>query len=127
MIPMIRVNLGPRSYDVAVTSGDPAGLGPFAAERCRGRFAFLVTDGNVRGHAQTAREALAATGFRTLVAEVVPGEPSKSLHRAGVLYDLLADQAADRQTLVVAVGGGVVGDLAGLVAATYNRGLPLLL
>src|SRR5207249_10331320 len=51
----------------------------------------------------------------------------KSLARASGLYDKLADLGADRQTLVVAVGGGVVGDLAGFVAATYARGLPLLL
>jgi 3-dehydroquinate synthase len=124
---IVRVNLGPHSYDVAVTSGDPAGLGPFAAQRCRGRFAVVVADEHVRTHAQAARDALAAAGFRTLVAEVPAGEPSKSLHRAGTLYDVLAEHAADRQTLVVAVGGGVVGDLAGFVAATYNRGLPLLM
>jgi 3-dehydroquinate synthase len=46
---------------------------------------------------------------------------------AALLYDRLADRLADRRTLVVAVGGGVIGDLAGFVAATYNRGLPLLM
>src|SRR4051794_27634003 len=123
----VRVNLGSRSYDVAVTSGDPAGLGPFAAEHCRGQFAVVVADEHVRSHAQTTRDALAIAGFRTQVAEVPAGESSKSLHWAGTLYDVLAEHAADRQTLVVAVGGGVVGDLAGFVAATYNRGLPLLM
>jgi 3-dehydroquinate synthase len=58
---------------------------------------------------------------------VPPGEPSKSLAQAAVLYDALADLPADRSTLIVAVGGGVVGDLAGFVAATYNRGLPLVM
>src|SRR5262249_8444836 len=51
----------------------------------------------------------------------------KSLAGASGLYDTLADRRADRQTLVVAVGGGVVGDLAGFAAATYARGLPLLM
>ena len=53
-----------------------------------------------------------------------PGEPTKSLESAQYLYDQLAQIAADRRTLVCAVGGGVIGDLAGFVAATYLRGLP---
>src|SRR5439155_14674630 len=51
----------------------------------------------------------------------------KSLASAAQLFDRLAELQADRQSLVVAVGGGVIGDLAGFVAATYNRGLPLLM
>ncbi|MCA9051229.1 MAG: 3-dehydroquinate synthase, partial [Planctomycetaceae bacterium] len=54
---------------------------------------------------------------------IVPGEKSKSLEQASRLYDELVTFGADRQTVVVAVGGGVVGDLAGYVAATYARGL----
>jgi 3-dehydroquinate synthase len=61
------------------------------------------------------------------VVAVPAGEGSKSLATAGELYEQLATLAADRKTPVVAVGGGVVGDLAGFVAATYNRGLPLLM
>src|SRR5205807_6835127 len=55
------------------------------------------------------------------------GEGQKSLEVARELYDALIDLPADRRTLVVAVGGGVIGDLAGFVAATYARGLPLLM
>src|SRR5205823_5663387 len=56
-----------------------------------------------------------------------PGEAQKCLVVASQLYDWFADNQADRRTLVVAVGGGVIGDLAGFVAATYARGLPLLM
>src|SRR5207245_10093695 len=55
------------------------------------------------------------------------GEGQKSLEVARELYDALIDLPADRRTLVVAVGGGVIGDLAGFVASTYARGLPLLM
>src|SRR5262249_25363312 len=55
------------------------------------------------------------------------GEATKSLTAASQLYDVLADLHADRKTLIVPVGGGVIGDLAGFVAATFNRGLPLLM
>jgi 3-dehydroquinate synthase len=71
--------------------------------------------------------ALREAGFRTAVATVPAGEGSKSLAELSRLYDALYDMAADRRTAVVAVGGGVVGDLGGFAAATYNRGLPLLM
>jgi 3-dehydroquinate synthase len=64
---------------------------------------------------------------RVRTVSLPPGEATKSLASAAHLYDALADWPADRQTVVVAVGGGVVGDLAGFVAATYNRGLALVM
>lgn len=123
----VRVNLGERSYDIAVTGGDAAGLGPFARQRCGGSLAFVVTDEHVTRHAEAARAALEKAGFRTLNAPLPAGEAQKSLANASALYDRLVDARADRQTLIVAVGGGVVGDLAGFVAATYARGVPLLM
>jgi len=123
----IHVNLGERGYDIAVTSGDCSGLGPFARERTRGSLAFLITDEHVSRHATAAAEAMAAAGFRTATSTMPPGEARKSLESAAQLYDRLAELPADRKTLVVAVGGGVTGDLAGFVAATYARGLPLLM
>jgi 3-dehydroquinate synthase len=123
----IHVNLGPRSYDIAITSDDSTGLGPFAAERTRGRLAFVVTDERVAPHARKAAQALETAGFRTALAELPAGEAQKALGVASGLYDRLVDLQADRKTLVVAVGGGVIGDLAGFVAATFNRGLPLLM
>jgi len=122
----LRVHLGPRSYDIAITSGDPAGLGSFARDRHRGSLALLVTDDNVRDHAEAASRTLTAAGLRTSVAVLPAGEATKSLANVALLYDRLADLQADRKTLVVAVGGGVIGDLAGFVAATYTRGLAFL-
>lgn len=124
----VRVGLGPRSYDIALTAGDPAGLGPFV-RRClpRAGLALVVGDTNTTSHARAAADALAAVGFRTATAVVPAGEGSKSLAEAERLYDALYDLHADRGTPVVAVGGGVVGDLAGFAAATYNRGLPLVM
>ncbi len=123
----VRVALGPRGYDIVITTADAVGIGPFARQRCPGTRAFVVADQNTRPHADAAAAALAAGGFTTDTAILPPGESQKSLDSASRLYDRLADIAADRKTLVVAAGGGVVGDLAGFVAATYNRGLPLLM
>lgn len=124
----VRVNLGPRSYDVALTTADPAGVGPFARSVApRSASALVVTDENVAPHARGVDARLSQLGFRTALSVLPPGEETKSLAFAATLYDQLADLPADRNTLVVAVGGGVVGDLAGFAAATYNRGLPLLM
>jgi 3-dehydroquinate synthase len=71
--------------------------------------------------------SLTDVGISTLMAVVPPGEGSKTLDRAADLYDDLVRMRADRHTAVVALGGGVVGDLAGFVAATYARGIPLLM
>ncbi|MBV9124071.1 MAG: 3-dehydroquinate synthase [Planctomycetes bacterium] len=123
----IRVNLAERSYDIVVTSGDPAGLGPFARQCSRGQLAFLVTDEHVTQQAAAAADSLARAGFQTRTHVLPAGEPQKCLASAATLYDQLAEAHADRRTLVTAVGGGVIGDLAGFVAATFARGLSLLM
>ena len=123
----VRVNLGERSYDIRITTGDPAGVGDFARQRSAGTFALVACDENVVAHADAVAHFLKQAGFRTLTKVLPAGESTKSLDHAARLYDALAEQQADRKTLVVAVGGGVVGDLAGFVAATYNRGLALLM
>jgi len=114
----IRVNLHERSYHIVVTSDDFAGLGPFARQRCRGTLAFLVADEHVQSHADAAARTLGVIGFRVGKAILRPGEQQKTLGSASLLYNYLADLQADRQTVVVAVGGGVIGALAGFVAAT---------
>jgi 3-dehydroquinate synthase len=123
----VRVQLGERSYDIVITSDDAAGLGPFARMRTTGSRAFVVTDEHVRRHADAAAASLRAAGFEVGSAVLPAGEAQKSLRTASDLYDRLVDERADRRTLIVAVGGGVIGDLAGFVAATFNRGLPLLM
>src|SRR5438067_10916895 len=117
----VRVNLAERSYDIVITSQDRAGVGPIARQQARGSLAFVVTDEHVTPHAQAVADALTSAGFRADLVVLRPGEEQKSLATASQLYDRLADRNADRKTLVVAVGGGAIGDLAGFVAATYAR------
>jgi 3-dehydroquinate synthase len=130
----VRVELGPRSYDVYVVSGGGAGFGTFArssldatwgGRHCRK--ALMVTDENVSALEAPFLSALEEAGICTTVAVMPAGEHSKSIHRASDLYDELVKLRADRHTAIVALGGGVIGDLAGFVAATYARGLPLLM
>ncbi len=89
--------------------------------------AFVVTDRNVYAHfGQPLSENLARGGFEPLVNMLNPGEQTKSLRTLEVLYDWLADARAERTDVIVALGGGVVGDLAGFLAASYLRGMPLV-
>ena len=122
----VHVNLGPRSYDIAVRSG-AAEFVPFVRQRTKGRRAFVVTDHNARRHAEPLAALLTADGFHIDLVALPPGEDQKSLESASCLYDAFAAGRADRTALVVAVGGGVIGDLAGFVAATWCRGVPLLM
>lgn len=123
----IEVRLGERSYQITITKGDDAGF----LERIVGHNSragvMVITDRNVESHARTIQQLLTNLGFRSRLTVRPPGEGQKSLAVAADLYDQLFDMPADRQTLVVAVGGGVIGDLAGFVAATYARGLGLIM
>ncbi|HZZ77797.1 MAG TPA: 3-dehydroquinate synthase [Gemmataceae bacterium] len=121
----LRVNLGPRSYDIAIDG--VSNIGAFARDRTKGRTALVVTDDNAKPHATLVQQSLDAAGFRTSLVIRPSGEAHKSLASASQLYDALIDLPADRRTLIVAVGGGVIGDLAGFAAATYARGIPLLM
>jgi 3-dehydroquinate synthase len=87
----------------------------------------VISDGNVVP--RFGREAVASlknAGFEPALIEIPPGEQSKSLKVAGRCYEALARSRLERGSMIVALGGGVTGDLAGFVAATYLRGLPLI-
>jgi len=123
----VRVNLSERSYDIQIGVGILADAGRFLAERCKATHVVLITDDNVQNpHAMRVAESLGERDIETDVIAVEPGEESKSLDVAAALWQGLLDLGADRKTVVVAVGGGVVGDLAGFIAATYARGVRFL-
>lgn len=120
----IRVSLGERSYEVSVGAGQLATL-PVAmkAGGLQGRV-FVVADANVLDPwARPAVERLKADGFDVALATVPAGETSKSADQLAQLWNAMAQQAYNRDAILVAIGGGVVGDLAGFVAGSYLRGL----
>ncbi len=127
-MPTLTVPLGPRSYPIEIGTPLAHGFADFARRLApKAKAAFVVGDTNVEPHVHAVRAQLQSVGFQTQTSLIPAGEASKNLFTAAFQYDQLADMQADRSTLVVAVGGGVVGDLAGFVASTYNRGLPLLM
>jgi 3-dehydroquinate synthase len=124
MATSIRVALADRSYDIEIDRGNLARLAGFFERRRKPAHAVLITDDNVASlHARTAAQSLAAAGIRADLLAVPAGEASKSVAQAEKLWNDFARLKADRQTIVIAVGGGVVGDLAGFIAASYARGL----
>ncbi len=99
-------------------------LGTEAKAASRSPKAALITDENVARHyLDPATESLRAAGLEVEAVVVPPGEASKTLDRAGGLYEAMLKAGLDRGSVVVGLGGGVVTDLAGFVAATYMRGI----
>ncbi|MBV9999881.1 MAG: 3-dehydroquinate synthase [Verrucomicrobia bacterium] len=87
----------------------------------------VITDDNVRDlYGQTVLDSLGAAGFRARIYSVQAGEQSKSLAEVERLAESMARDAMDRSSIVVALGGGVIGDLAGFLAAIYYRGVALV-
>jgi 3-dehydroquinate synthase len=123
----VQVPLGNRTYTIVVDRE----LLPTLGERCQnlglvGRCA-IITDRNVAKHyAKGALESLADAGFNPVLVTIPAGEKAKALKIVEKCYDQLAAHRLERKSFVLALGGGVVGDLAGFVAATYLRGIPFV-
>ena len=116
-----------RDYEVLVGRGALAALGEEARRAAGGARAVVCCDEHVAPlYLERARESLAAAGYEVSHLVVPAGERQKSLSRAEEMYGVLYDRGARRSDLMVALGGGVVGDLAGFVAATYQRGVRLV-
>ncbi len=102
-------------------------MGTLARRVGKPTHAVIITDTNVEDPlGEQAAESLARAGLEVDLLVVEAGEPTKSTQSADWLWQKLLELKADRKSLVVAVGGGVVGDLAGFVAATFARGLPFV-
>ncbi|WP_225770156.1 3-dehydroquinate synthase [Inquilinus sp. Marseille-Q2685] len=120
----IRVGLGPRSYDIVIGPGALAEAGQRIAALGRGRRVIVVADARVAGlHGAALEASLAAAGIVAETLTVPPGEATKSMAVLADLLDRILALGIERRTLLVALGGGVVGDLAGFAAATALRGL----
>lgn len=123
MIDTIVVALGDRKYPIYVGADVLGELGPRVAD-VAGRVAVISNADIWNVYGPAVSESLADAQVESLLIEVPDGEQAKSLGQAETVYDRLMEGDITRGCAIVALGGGVIGDLSGFVAATYMRGLP---
>ncbi|MEN6566028.1 MAG: 3-dehydroquinate synthase [Veillonellales bacterium] len=121
------VDLGLNSYDIIIGTDNIAVLGERLKQMELSRKALVITDENVGPlYGDSVLRMLKAAGFDAGLCAVPPGEDSKSLACAASLYTKAIEDKLDRHSPLIALGGGVVGDLAGFIASTYLRGIPFI-
>jgi 3-dehydroquinate synthase len=123
----VQVDLGERSYPIRIGRGWIEELGENLAGLIRGRRCAVVTHPEIGKHwGERVCGSLKAAGFEAGVLEIPAGESSKNLATLSAIYDSLVEGRYDRHAAVIALGGGVVGDVAGFAAATFLRGVALV-
>jgi len=123
----VAVALGSNRYEIYVSSDLLAQAGRWLRTSGFSGKAVIITDPTVNNlYGEVLGQSLANEGFSVRTLLVPAGEEQKSLETAGRLYQELTDCGAERATPILALGGGVIGDLGGFVAATYMRGVPLV-
>ncbi len=126
-MPTISLSLGKRSYDIHVANGALDRTGEFAYRAGLDGKIALITDTNVAPlYAERVIQSLDSAGFTPSLHIVEAGESSKNMVQAQQLCSELAQAGIDRSGCIAALGGGVVGDLAGFVAAIHYRGIPFI-
>lgn len=126
----VTVDLGPdthaRAYPIVIGDGVLGELGPRLADAVRGRTALVVSDANLPASLlDAARDSLAAAGFSVEHTSITATEANKTIDTASRLVHHMTRLRLERRDPLVALGGGIVGDVAGFAAATYRRGIPV--
>ena len=122
----VHVNLGEKAYPIYIHN-DWNQLFQEAIKSLKSDKAMIITDGHIHPlYYQEVESIVHSLGIDCSVAVVSPGEESKSFKVAEELYTAALNNGLDRNSLIIALGGGVVGDLAGFIAATYMRGIPFI-
>jgi 3-dehydroquinate synthase len=123
----VTVNLPTGQYDISIDPGLLARSGPELRRITNSTKTAIVTDSHVGElHLRTLENSLKSAGFETIAATVPAGEQHKNLSMLMPVYDQFLSAKIERSTPIIALGGGVVGDMAGFVAATILRGVPFV-
>ena len=123
----VRVDLGEKSYDILIGNHLEAELQQFIQRAGYSHRALLLSDTNVGPlYGRQVLDILEKAGLQAELYEIPAGESSKSLAEAEKIFTKAIEMGLDRKSPVFALGGGVVGDLAGFIAATYMRGVPFI-
>lgn len=123
----VMVDLGKHSYPIYICQNQLHRLGEFVQQHNPCQRALVVTNTTVEKlYGKVVQDSLQGAGITTTLVAIPDGEAYKTLDTAAQVYDAAFEFNLDRKSVVVALGGGVVGDLAGFVAATYMRGVPFV-
>lgn len=123
-MPVVTVSLGERSYPIVIETGSLARVGALVAEQIRPPSALIVSNPQIAEHyAQSVVSSLEGAGIPVSLALVRPGDRAKTMRNAERLINEAVAHHLERSSAIIALGGGVVGDLAGFVAAIYLRGV----
>jgi len=123
----IRVNLAANSYNVYIDRNLLERIGDILIHEKGPCKALLITDSNIdRIYSGIVTQSLVRNKFDVKPVILKPGEDQKTLETAFALYDACFDHKLDRNSLIVALGGGVVGDISGFIASTFMRGIPFI-
>ncbi|SFA91016.1 3-dehydroquinate synthase [Selenomonas ruminantium] len=123
----VRVDLGEKSYDIVIGYGIEQEIKDFVTSAGYSSKALLITDTHVGPlYGKKVQELLSEAGLTVTMVQIPAGESSKNLTVANEVFTRAIELGLDRKSPIFALGGGVVGDLAGFVAATYMRGVPFV-
>jgi 3-dehydroquinate synthase len=121
----VKIHGATHRYPVHVGPGLIDQVGGRVCEFIRGKTCAVVTDGNIAPlFAARVKRSLRLAGFQAIVITIPAGEKSKTLKKAGALCEQMIAAGLDRRSFLIGLGGGVVGDISGFVAAIYHRGIP---
>jgi 3-dehydroquinate synthase len=121
----VQIRCGVDRYPVLIGSGLLDRLGTLAHKYLRRETCAIISDSNVAPlFADRVKTSLTSAGFRPMLITIPAGEKSKTLQQAGAICDQMIGAGLDRRSFVIGLGGGMIGDISGFVAAIYHRGIP---
>ena len=124
---LLNINLGDRSYEIRIGRGILQNTAEWVLDIAKPSRVVIITHPSINKlYGQTLSSGFSDSNVPTDFIEVPDGEKSKSLVQTEQIYDHLLKLKCDRQTVLIALGGGVIGDLTGFIAATYMRGVPFI-
>lgn len=124
---ILTVNLSENSYKIHIGASLLPHIGSLCADIGLASQAAIITNPTINAlYGATVQASLSASGCKCTTIEIPDGEEFKNSNTLNTVYDKLIDAGLDRKSFIVALGGGVVGDLAGYAAATYLRGIPFV-
>jgi 3-dehydroquinate synthase len=121
----VRMRAGGKHHDVLIDSGFLANTGQVVRQRLSGATCAMIVDRTVAPlFADLVKKSLVSANFKPTLITIPAGEKSKTLRQAGAICEQMLIAGLDRQSFVIGLGGGVIGDISGFVAAIYHRGIP---